>query len=110
METMVPIPIDNFKIGFIGAGKMAESIARGVVKSGIVPASNIRTAHLGSSRRTAFESFGVKVFDHNNLVLLFHCSIFVFACVCNHFICASYCYETVLIMDLRKRKPGRALI
>ncbi|KAK6127309.1 hypothetical protein DH2020_038972 [Rehmannia glutinosa] len=44
---------------------MAESIARGVVKSGVLPASQIRTAHLATARRTAFESFGVKVLSHN---------------------------------------------
>uniref|UniRef100_A0A5B6ZFH2 Pyrroline-5-carboxylate reductase n=1 Tax=Davidia involucrata TaxID=16924 RepID=A0A5B6ZFH2_DAVIN len=69
MAGVVPIPNDSYKLGFIGAGKMAESIARGVVKSGAMPASRIRTAHLGSARRTAFESFGVKVMDHNNEVI-----------------------------------------
>ncbi|XP_028084574.1 pyrroline-5-carboxylate reductase-like [Camellia sinensis] len=64
-----PIPSDSYKLGFIGAGKMAESIARGVVKSGLLPASRIRTAHLGSARRAAFESFGVKVVDLNNQVV-----------------------------------------
>ena len=63
-----PIPTDTFKVGFIGAGKMAESIARGVVKSGILPPSRICTAHLGLQRRQAFESFGVTVFDHNDQV------------------------------------------
>uniref|UniRef100_M1AP42 Pyrroline-5-carboxylate reductase n=1 Tax=Solanum tuberosum TaxID=4113 RepID=M1AP42_SOLTU len=48
---------------------MAESIARGVVKSGILPASRIRTAHSGSARRTAFESIGVTVFDNNSQVV-----------------------------------------
>ncbi|GFY96152.1 pyrroline-5- carboxylate (P5C) reductase [Actinidia rufa] len=65
----VPIPTDTYKLGFIGAGKMAESIARGVVKSGVLPASRIRTAHLGSARREAFESFGVKVLDRNDQVV-----------------------------------------
>ncbi|GMH20191.1 hypothetical protein Nepgr_022032 [Nepenthes gracilis] len=63
-----PIPSD-FKIGFIGAGKMAECIARGVVNSGVLPASRIRTAHLGDHRRKAFESFGVTVFDHSEQVV-----------------------------------------
>ncbi|XP_022893165.1 pyrroline-5-carboxylate reductase isoform X2 [Olea europaea var. sylvestris] len=69
MMTIVPIPSDSYKLGFIGAGKMAESIARGVIKSGLLPASQIRTAHLGYDRRTAFESFGVKVLDHNSQVV-----------------------------------------
>ncbi|KAK4347506.1 hypothetical protein RND71_033845 [Anisodus tanguticus] len=69
MANVCPIPSDSYKVGFIGAGKMAESIARGVVKSGILPASRIRTAHSGSARRTAFESIGVTVFDNNNQVV-----------------------------------------
>ncbi|XP_055804543.1 pyrroline-5-carboxylate reductase [Solanum dulcamara] len=69
MANVCPIPTDSYKVGFIGAGKMAESIARGVVKSGILPASRIRTAHSGSARRTAFESIGVTVFDNNTQVV-----------------------------------------
>ncbi|XP_060195970.1 pyrroline-5-carboxylate reductase [Lycium barbarum] len=69
MANVCPIPSDSYKVGFIGAGKMAESIARGVVKSGILPANRIRTAHSGSARRTAFESIGVTVFENNNQVV-----------------------------------------
>ncbi|CAA0827074.1 Pyrroline-5-carboxylate reductase, partial [Striga hermonthica] len=65
MTSIVPIPTDSYNLGFVGAGKLAESIARGIVKSGVLPSSNIRTAHLATSRRTAFESFGVKVLSHN---------------------------------------------
>ncbi|KAF7121042.1 hypothetical protein RHSIM_Rhsim13G0081800 [Rhododendron simsii] len=61
----IPIPNDTYKLGFIGSGKMAESITKGVVKSGVLPASRIQTAHLESSRRFAFESFGIKVFGRN---------------------------------------------
>lgn len=67
MSAVSPIPSETYKLGFIGAGKMAESIARGVVKSGVLPASRIKTAHKGS-RRAAFESFGVGVAEHNNQV------------------------------------------
>ncbi|KAE9465918.1 hypothetical protein C3L33_02185, partial [Rhododendron williamsianum] len=74
----VPIPNDTYKLGFIGSGKMAESIARGVVKSGVLPASRIRTAHLGSSRRSAFESFGVKVFDRN-VEVVEDCDVIIFS-------------------------------
>ncbi|PHT83649.1 hypothetical protein T459_12092 [Capsicum annuum] len=53
-----------------GAGKMAESIARGVVKSKILPASHIRISHSGSTYRTAFESIGVTIFDNNTQLIL----------------------------------------
>ncbi|KAG6411060.1 hypothetical protein SASPL_129134 [Salvia splendens] len=68
MANIMPISTESCKIGFIGAGKMAESIARGVINSGVFPASNVRTAHLGQ-RRTVFESFGTKVFDQNSQVV-----------------------------------------
>ncbi|KAL8167805.1 hypothetical protein V2J09_009304 [Rumex salicifolius] len=70
MATSPPIQTDTFKLGFIGAGKMAESIARGVVTSGVLPASRISTAHLAPQRRKAFQSFGVTLFDHNQQVFL----------------------------------------
>jgi len=56
-----PIPSDTYKLGFIGAGKMAENIARGVVQSGLMPPSRISIAHSNPLRRDAFESFGVSV-------------------------------------------------
>ncbi|KAL5546505.1 hypothetical protein UlMin_006192 [Ulmus minor] len=64
-----PIPTDTYKLGFIGAGKMAESIARGVVRSGVLPASRIFTSHSNASRRDVFESFGVKVLPRNDDVV-----------------------------------------
>lgn len=66
---MAPIPMDTFKLGFIGAGKMAESIAKGVVHSGLMPASRISTAPRSSSRQDAFESLGVKIFETNQRVV-----------------------------------------
>ncbi|KAJ4977946.1 hypothetical protein NE237_008726 [Protea cynaroides] len=65
-----PIPTDTFNLGFIGAGKMAESIAKGVVMSGVLPASRIRTAvYDDDSRGEVFSSFGVKLFDTNKEVV-----------------------------------------
>ncbi|PIA36167.1 hypothetical protein AQUCO_03400227v1 [Aquilegia coerulea] len=65
----IPIPTDSFKVGFIGAGKMAESIARGVVNSCVLPASRISTAHSELHRREAFSSFGVQIYDRNEQVV-----------------------------------------
>ncbi|KAL6134058.1 hypothetical protein ACLB2K_066291 [Fragaria x ananassa] len=68
MEAL-PIPTETYKLGFIGAGKMAESIARGVVRSGILPANRITTSHSSPSRRQAFESFGVHLLPRNDDVV-----------------------------------------
>ncbi|KAM5550779.1 pyrroline-5-carboxylate reductase-like [Rosa sericea] len=68
MEAL-PIPTETYKLGFIGAGKMAESIARGVVRSGILPPDRITTSHSSITRRKAFESFGVHLLPRNDDVV-----------------------------------------
>lgn len=61
---------DYCSLGFIGPGKMAESIARGVVKSGILPANRICTAsHRNKTREDVFQSFGVNIVENNKQVL-----------------------------------------
>ncbi|KAJ0078813.1 hypothetical protein Patl1_22862 [Pistacia atlantica] len=66
----IPISPESYKLGFIGAGKMAESIARGVVQSGVLPPQRISTAvHSNPNRRIAFESFGVGVRSNNSAVV-----------------------------------------
>ncbi|KAJ0078808.1 hypothetical protein Patl1_22869 [Pistacia atlantica] len=65
-----PISPESYKLGFIGAGKMAESIARGVVQSGVLPPQRISTAvHSNPNRRIAFESFGVGVRSNNSAMV-----------------------------------------
>ncbi|CAD5333031.1 unnamed protein product [Arabidopsis thaliana] len=67
---ILPIPAESFKVGFIEAGKMAESIARGVVASGVLPPNRIYTAvHSNLNRRDVFESFGVNVFSTSEEVV-----------------------------------------
>ncbi|KAG6397302.1 hypothetical protein SASPL_143468 [Salvia splendens] len=70
MANVTPIPTESCKVGFIGAGKMAESIARGVVSSGVLPASQVQTAHLGA-RRSVFESFGERQVVQDSDVVIF---------------------------------------
>ncbi|KAF3576225.1 hypothetical protein DY000_02031280 [Brassica cretica] len=68
METL-SISAESFKVGFIGAGKMAESIARGVVASGMLfPNRNSTAVHSNLNRRQVFESFGVNVFSSSEEV------------------------------------------
>ncbi|MCI01555.1 pyrroline-5-carboxylate reductase-like, partial [Trifolium medium] len=67
---IIPIPTDSYTLGFVGAGKMAESIAKGAIRSGVLPPSRIRTAaHSNLSRRDAFESIGVTVLSSNEDVV-----------------------------------------
>ena len=63
------IPMEYLTVGFIGAGKMAESIARGIVASGVLPPHHISTAvHSNPDRHEVFQSFGVNVFSSNEEV------------------------------------------
>ncbi|CAN7081126.1 unnamed protein product [Brassica oleracea var. botrytis] len=69
METLL-ISAESFKVGFIGAGKMAESTARGVVASRMLPPNRNSTAvHSNLNRRQVFESFGVNVFSSSEEVV-----------------------------------------
>jgi pyrroline-5-carboxylate reductase len=55
-----------FRLGFVGAGNLAESIARGVAASGVLPSSAIRTApHRRPECGTAFTDIGARILDSN---------------------------------------------
>ena len=51
------------KIGFIGAGQMAEALARGFMAQGITNSSKIICTDPNESRRALFQSLGAKVVD-----------------------------------------------
>ncbi|KAG6771207.1 hypothetical protein D5086_012123 [Populus alba] len=64
------IQTETYKLGFIGAGKMAESIAKGAVQSGFLPPPRISTSiHSNPARRLPFDSLGVKVLPQNRNVV-----------------------------------------
>jgi pyrroline-5-carboxylate reductase len=69
MEAVAPISTDSFKLGFIGAGKMAESIARGVIQSGVLPPNRISTSHSNTDRRIQLQSLGLNVLPNNDAVV-----------------------------------------
>lgn len=54
------------KIGFIGAGKMAEALARGVIRAGVADAGDISASDPSEERRRLFsEDIGVGVLEDN---------------------------------------------
>ncbi|GAV81076.1 F420_oxidored domain-containing protein [Cephalotus follicularis] len=69
MDAAPMIPAETFKLGFIGAGKMAESIARGVIQSGVLPPHRISTAHSNPNRCSQLLSLGIKLHSHNQAVV-----------------------------------------
>ncbi|XP_017579236.1 pyrroline-5-carboxylate reductase 3 isoform X1 [Pygocentrus nattereri] len=69
--------LSQLKIGFIGAGNMAFGIARGILKSGDVPSSNVIISAPSRNNFPRFEDMGVavthsnkEVVDHSRLVFL----------------------------------------
>lgn len=57
------------KLGFIGAGNMAEAIARAAIEHGVVPAADMVAYDPTAERRELFKSLGVAVADGNEGVI-----------------------------------------
>lgn len=55
----------GINVGFIGAGQMAEAMARGFSKAGVVPASQQFATDPSEARREVFQSFGVTALQSN---------------------------------------------
>ncbi|KAG0590728.1 hypothetical protein KC19_1G122300 [Ceratodon purpureus] len=55
----------NTRVGFIGAGQMAEAIARGLDKAGVVPANKMCASDVNVGRMKVFESLGTSVCSSN---------------------------------------------
>lgn len=56
------------KIGFIGAGQMAEALARGFINQNMVEASNVFCTDPVEARKQVFRSFGTQALDGNTEV------------------------------------------
>lgn len=56
------------RVGFIGAGQMAEALARGFIGRGIVKAENVVCTDPVAKRRSVFESFNTASVESNTEV------------------------------------------
>jgi len=77
MGTMGLQAAANTRLGFIGAGQMAEAIARGLKNAGVVSADRMFAADISVNRCQVFESFGTcicpsnaKVAEKSNVLIL----------------------------------------
>ena len=59
----------KYELGFIGAGNMAEAIARAAIESGIVAAQKMIGADPAAQRREAFERLAIESTDNNAAVI-----------------------------------------
>ena len=53
------------RVGFIGAGQMAEALARGFISKGVLEASSMIATDPVAARRDVFQSFDVKAVTTN---------------------------------------------
>jgi pyrroline-5-carboxylate reductase len=59
----------SYRLGFIGAGNMAEAIVQGALRAGVLPAAAISAADPSDARRALFrDQFAIAVFPDNNSV------------------------------------------
>lgn len=58
------------RVGFIGAGQMAEALARGFIAKGVLDAESMVATDPVPARKEVFESFQVKAVDSNIQVRL----------------------------------------
>lgn len=61
--------MDSKRIGFIGAGQMAEALARGFINKNIIKASNIYATDIMQVRKDVFTSFGANAAETNSEVV-----------------------------------------
>ena len=59
----------KYELGFLGAGNMAEAIAKGAIKQGVLRADQMIASDPYEPRRTLFNGFGVKAVDGNEEVI-----------------------------------------
>lgn len=57
------------RVGFIGAGQMAEAIARGIVAAELFPAGALTASDIAEPRRKLFESLGIRTTENNRAVV-----------------------------------------
>lgn len=77
---LVPKMAEGKKIGFIGAGQMAEALARGFINAGIAHPGDIRATDPMEVRKEVFRSFGAVAVDSNAEASL----------LLNYFFCFTY--------------------
>lgn len=59
----------KYKLGFIGAGNMAEAVAKAAINQGLVAADKIIASDTNAARRELFAGMGINVTEDNNLVI-----------------------------------------
>ncbi|KAG1671359.1 hypothetical protein FOA52_002969 [Chlamydomonas sp. UWO 241] len=64
MSAPMDVTLDK-RIGFIGAGQMAEALARGLMNRGMITGSQVCCSDPNSARKDLFKSFGATPYESN---------------------------------------------
>ena len=59
----------KYKLGLIGAGNMAEAVAKAAIEQGLVTADKIIASDTNPERRDLFASLGINVTEDNDLIV-----------------------------------------
>lgn len=59
----------KYKLGFIGAGNMAEAVAKAAINQGLVTPDKIIASDTNESRRALFAGMGITVTEDNDLII-----------------------------------------
>jgi len=70
--------MEKAPVGFIGAGRMAEAIVRGMIAAGVVPAGAVLASDPDEGRRCVFAALGARVAE-DNLAVVSECGIIIIA-------------------------------
>ena len=78
LERRKGLDMCNERIGFLGAGQMAEAIARGLIQAKVFSSGDLFVSDPLPTRRSVFESFGVRV-TRDNLAVAGQCATLLVA-------------------------------
>jgi pyrroline-5-carboxylate reductase len=66
------------RLGFIGAGQMAEAIARGILRAKLLPVGDLMASDVAEPRRQVFDSLGIRS-TGSNLDVIRECNVLIVA-------------------------------
>ena len=64
-SAQIAVMVLDKTVGFIGAGQMAEALARGFIDKGVITAANVHATDIAKARRELFQNLGAHAYEKN---------------------------------------------